>query len=150
VTRRRADLRAVLDTTREQILCGRCGAQLGRIVSSRVDGSMRVPLLPLTFGVKVVATGPGTFTEGPWRRLRRADAAEREDRPTSSRRALPGDGGFGRPPDGYIPLKVGAQIDCPSCDARQTLDDHALALDFDRKHQASPHLGSIPWWDDLA
>jgi hypothetical protein len=146
VSRPRAGLLAVLDVTRERILCGRCGEQLGRIVSSPLDGQ-RVPLLPLTFGVRVTATGPGTFTEGPWHRLRRTDAATRQERPPS-RRALPGDGGYRRPPDGYIPRQVGARIDCPRCDARQTLDDRSLALDIDR--ELHPALGSSPGWDDHA
>jgi hypothetical protein len=145
VTRRRAGLLARLGSG-DEILCGRCGEYLGRIVSSRMEGP-RVPLLPLTFGVSVTSTGIGTFTEGAWHRLARTDAAEQQGRPLS-RRPLPGDGGYGRPPDGYIPLKVGARIDCPGCDARQTLDDRALALDFDRKSHALPWLGSAPWWDD--
>ncbi len=142
VTRRRAGLLARLGSG-DEILCGRCGEQLGRIVSSPMEGP-RVPLLPLTFGVSVTATGIGTFTEGAWHRLARTDPAERQGRPLS-RRPLPGDGGYGRPPDGYIPLKVGARIDCPDCDARQTLDDRVLNLDY---RTGSARLGSTPWWDD--
>jgi hypothetical protein len=119
-----------------------------------------VPLLPLDFGVEVewtapgaytegVPLDPGTFTEGAWHRLQRADAAERQDRPPS-RRPLPGDGGYGRPPDGYVPLKVRARVDCPECGSRQVLDDGALALDFDRKRHHAVPFGSSPWWDDSA
>lgn len=141
MTRRRAGLHAILDPTRSRVLCGRCRADIGWVSADRRSKAERILVLPTSMT-------PGR-DDGIWRRMKRADAAERSGRQPTRRAA---DTKPERPPDGWMPWRQTDQplrVECPECEAVQAVIESDLDVSDRRWSGSAAATPWEPWWKIL-